>query len=318
MKKKIAVLLSSYNGEKYISEQLETILNQEYENCQVDIYIRDDGSIDKTTDIVDEYIARKDNIFLINGNNVGVTHSFFNLILLEQVRNYDFYAFCDQDDFWLKDKLTTMIAVIDNSKPNLVCCSYTVTDDKLNKLRDVICDEEIEFGSVLVDSSFPGCTMVFNKALFKLVEKSLHHPLAWKASIHDLWVLMIATVFGEVKTINKIGILYRQHNNNAIGASTSFASKLKRSIKNTCRMRDKHSYIDDAIIFSQVFKNDCIPTKITKILNEAVYSGSNLFLRLNMIFSGNLYKKGLHRNLYFRLRVLFHFYKIHLNKSNLS
>ncbi|EQB8042970.1 glycosyltransferase [Aeromonas hydrophila] len=317
MGKKLAVLLSSYNGEKYISEQLESILNQEYKNFHIDIYVRDDGSLDKTTDIISKYVDIHDNIFLIKGGNVGVTHSFFKLIVLEQLEGYDFYAFCDQDDFWIKDKLTRMIAAVNNDKPCLVCCSYTVTDDNLNSLRDVICSKNIELGQLLVDNNIPGCAIVFNKKLFTLIEKSLHNPISWNVSIHDLWVLMIAAVFGEVRATNNIGILYRQHTNNAIGASTTILSRLKRSITSTLKMRDKHSYIDDAVIFNQVFKDNDIPIKAVKVLEDAVNSGGDLSSRLKMIFSNNIYKKGMHRNIYFRLRVLFHFYRIHYNKSDL-
>lgn len=314
---KVAIILSSFNGVKYISEQISSLLAQECENARVDIFIRDDGSIDKTTDIISKYVDIHDNIYLIKGGNVGVTHSFFKLIVLEQLEGYDFYAFCDQDDFWIKDKLTRMIAAVNNDKPCLVCCSYTVTDDNLNSLRDVICSKNIEFGQLLVDNNTPGCAMVFNQKLYNLIEKSLHNPMAWNVSIHDLWVLMIAAVFGEVRTINNIGILYRQHNNNAIGASTTILSRLKRSIKSTLKMRDKHSYIDDAVIFNQVFKDNDIPIKAVKVLEDAVRSGGKLSSRLKMIFSNNIYKKGMHRNIYFRLRVLFHFYKIHFNKSDL-
>ncbi|HGY1052286.1 TPA: glycosyltransferase [Aeromonas salmonicida subsp. pectinolytica] len=314
---KVAILLSSFNGVKYISEQINSLLAQECENARVDIFIRDDGSIDKTTDIISKYADAHKNIFLIKGGNVGVTHSFFKLIVLEQVKGYDFYAFCDQDDVWIKDKLTAMIAAVNNDKPCLVCCSYTVTDDNLNSLRDVLCSKHIELGQLLVDNSTPGCAMIFNQKLYKLIEKSLHNPMAWNVSIHDMWVLMIAAVFGEVRTTNKIGILYRQHNNNAIGASTTILSKIKRSIRGTIRMRSKHSYIDDAIIFNQVFKDDDMPIKAIKVLEDAVNSGGNVSSRLKMTFSNNVYKKGVFRNIYFKLRVLFHFYRIHYNKSDL-
>ncbi|WP_270806361.1 glycosyltransferase [Aeromonas sp. QDB62] len=315
---KVAILLSSFNGVKYISEQINSLLAQECENARVDIFIRDDGSIDKTTDIISKYADAHKNIFLIKGGNVGVTHSFFKLIVLEQVKGYDFYAFCDQDDVWIKDKLTAMIAAVNNDKACLVCCSYTVADVNLNSVRDVLlCSKNIELGQLLVDNNIPGCAMVFNQKLYNLIEKSLHNPIAWKVSIHDLWVLMIAAVFGEIRTVNNIGILYRQHNNNAIGASTTILSRLKRSIKSTLRMRDKHSYIDDAVIFYQIFKDNDIPIKAVKVLEDAVHSGGKISSRLKMVFSNNLYKKGMHRNIYFRLRVLFHFYKNHFNKSDL-
>ncbi|MGE6133689.1 glycosyltransferase [Aeromonas salmonicida] len=315
IKPNIAILLSTYNGSKYILEQLAS-LNAQI-NVNVDIFIRDDGSNDEVISLIELYAKKNNNVFIFLGDNVGVSRSFFNLLQLTQVKLYDYYAFCDQDDVWINDKLIAMITAINNEKPCLVCCSYTVTDDKLNRIRDVIYIEQIDFGRLLVDNNTPGCTMVFNQRLYKLIEESLHNPMAWNVSIHDLWVLMIAAVFGEVRTTNNIGILYRQHNNNAIGASTTLLSRLKRSIRGTIRMCGKHSYIDDAVIFNQVFKDNDMPIKAIKVLEDAVNSGGNLSSRLKMIFSNNIYKKGMFRNIYFRLRVLFHFYRIHYNKSDL-
>lgn len=315
---KIAILLSSYNGGEFICEQINSLLAQDCENRNLDIFIRDDGSTDRTTEIVSKYANEYDNIYLIRGENVGVTHSFFKLLELPEVKGYDYYAFCDQDDVWLDTKLTSMIAEMNNSKPCLVCCSYRITDDNLNKIRDVSCNKDVALGRILVDSNYPGCTMMFNQKLFCLIANSLNSPMAWKSSIHDLWVLMIATVFGEVKVSGNIGILYRQHSNNAIGASTSFLSRLQRSIKSTLIMRDKHSYIDNAIIFEQVFRDNNIPSDAVRVLEDAFNSGGCLRSRLKMIFGGNIYKQGVCKNLYFRLRVLFHLYRPHYGQRELS
>ncbi|HHF9279308.1 TPA: glycosyltransferase, partial [Escherichia coli] len=100
--KSMAVLLSSYNGEKYIGEQLDSIIKC-YRDFDLHIHIRDDGSVDSTCEIIKEYISKNDSIFLYEGDNVGVIASF--LWLVENVGDYDYYAFCDQDDVWEPLKL---------------------------------------------------------------------------------------------------------------------------------------------------------------------------------------------------------------------
>ena len=102
-KSKIAVLMSSYNGEKYIEEQIESIIEQE--NVVVDLFIRDDGSTDKTKEIITRF--QSENIHINLDYNIGVVKSFFELI--KTADGYDYYALCDQDDVWDKDKLYVAI-----------------------------------------------------------------------------------------------------------------------------------------------------------------------------------------------------------------
>lgn len=316
-KARVAVLLSTFNGSQYISEQLDSLLSQE--DVALDVYVRDDGSLDNTTEIIESYIQRNENIFLIKGNNVGVTHSFFKLLQLNEVKGYDYYAFCDQDDYWLKNKLSSMIAEVNNDKACLVCCSYSVTDENLQIINNVISNEQKKFGCALVDNHFPGCTMLFNNKLFSVIAVSLQNSLAWRFSIHDLWVVLIAIALGEVIVTNKIGILYRQHSKNVIGASTTFRSAIKRSIGNTLRMRYKHSYIDDAIIFFRVFKDFDLPKNVNHALADAIKSGGCFFNRLQAVLNGNIYKCNSLCDLYFKFRILFHLYRVHINlDSDLS
>ena len=111
----VQVLLSSYNGEKYIREQLDSILAQEGVNIQ--LLIRDDGSTDGTNSILTEYEQRCDNISVIYGINVGVIQSFF--LLLEQAGSYPYIALADQDDVWLKQKLKRAIEKIKKEENNI-------------------------------------------------------------------------------------------------------------------------------------------------------------------------------------------------------
>ena len=93
--------MSTYNGEKYIREQLDSILAQE--NVDVSILIRDDGSKDATLSILDEYSKRDNLSYYVDSRNLGACNSFIDLIWHVSL-DYDYYALSDQDDFWLKDK----------------------------------------------------------------------------------------------------------------------------------------------------------------------------------------------------------------------
>ncbi|WP_240782926.1 glycosyltransferase [Escherichia sp. E1130] len=128
----MAILLSSYNGEKYIREQLESIIKC-YRDFDLHIHIRDDGSVDSTCEIIKNYMSQNHSIFLYEGENVGVIASF--LWLVKKVEDYDYYAFCDQDDVWDPLKLiaaTTKIAQYEQNTAIGYCSSYNYVDDKLN------------------------------------------------------------------------------------------------------------------------------------------------------------------------------------------
>ena len=102
----VAVLMSTYNGEKYLREQVKSIFQQE--QVKVSLYVRDDGSTDNTIKIINELQKEYDNIFLIKGENIGWRRSFRYLIDNVPTK-YEYYAFSDQDDFWLKRKLIRAI-----------------------------------------------------------------------------------------------------------------------------------------------------------------------------------------------------------------
>ena len=117
MDKKVAVLISTYNGKKYLKEQLDSILNQTYPN--IEIVIRDDGSTDSTLELVKEYQEKHSNIRLKEGTNIGFIKSFFKLL---EMADADYYAYCDQDDIWLENKIELAVNALnqaDNTKPNM-------------------------------------------------------------------------------------------------------------------------------------------------------------------------------------------------------
>ena len=159
--KKVLVLLSTYNGEKYLREQLDSVLSQE--GVDVSLLIRDDGSKDGTLNILKEYSV-KDNVNYYEGVNCGPSESFHDL--MRHAKGYDYYAFCDQDDVWNNDKLITAVRLLEEKKqdlPLLYCSNLNVVDEHLNYCR--LChSEKYDLSNKylgLVDFFAVGCTEVF-------------------------------------------------------------------------------------------------------------------------------------------------------------
>ena len=230
----IQVLLSSYNGEKYIREQLDSILKQE--GVDIQLLIRDDGSTDGTKSILAEYEQRWENISVIYGMNVGVIQSFF--LLLEQARNYPYIAFSDQDDVWLKQKLKRAIERIEkeenkrkeDKEPIVYCSAKQLVDDKLNLLTSPMRYQNVraEFGNALVENMCTGCTCVINQTMLQLLKGKQPQFTV----MHDFWIYLVGTCFGTVIYDEESYIWYRQHGTNELGAATSVLENYKRRIKN--------------------------------------------------------------------------------------
>ena len=237
-KSKIAVLMSSYNGEKYIEEQIESIIEQE--NVVVDLFIRDDGSTDKTKEIITRF--QSENIHINLDDNIGVVKSFFELI--KTADGYDYYALCDQDDVWDKDKLYVAIKHIKeySYKPSLYFSTTRVVDDCLNLLENRCSTvEEGVYDSVkvLVGNNATGCTMVFNSKLRNMVITYFPNRII----MHDHWIYFLCIMCGGYLFFDKTPhISYRQHGNNELGNNIPFRKRISMSsFKKGKRIRSEMS-----------------------------------------------------------------------------
>lgn len=211
---KICVIMSTYNGEKYISQQLDSIFSNAGPDNILFLYVRDDGSNDSTVDILSSYAhEHKIQIEIDRGENLGPAESF--LTALRECPVADYYAFCDQDDIWKEGKLSAAVKQIGNTdRPVLWCSDYQVTDSNL----DVIVPSAIK--QPVTDSirtifynNIPGCTMVFNHSLMQELRKMNIE----KIRMHDIMTANIALLTGTIIFDKKPYVLYRQHGNNALG-----------------------------------------------------------------------------------------------------
>lgn len=221
MAHKIAILMSTYNGEKYLSEQIQSILDQT--NHDWHLYIRDDGSTDGTQQIINEYANQHDNITFFNKGhvkNLGVVKSFMDL--LSHVDS-DFYMFSDQDDYWKPFKVAvTLSAMLKQQYESLPICVHTslkAVDETLKNKPAHVQDKRAwdGFEKLLFLNCVTGCTAMINRQLKAAIN---FDQIDYKrVYMHDWWFALISSAFGKLVYVNKETMLYRQHGDNVEGGA---------------------------------------------------------------------------------------------------
>lgn len=295
--KKVQVLLSSYNGEKYLAAQLESILAQDYE--EISILIRDDGSTDRTLEIIQYYADKYANIAYYVGKNLGVQQSFFQL-MQHADKMADYYAFSDQDDVWLPEKIRQAVQLLekqDQSLPLLYASKTTLVDAELKEItiRKKRVQIRPEFGNALVENVCTGCTEVFNRRLLELVTKQT----PTYAIMHDWWLYLCATAFGRVYYDANSYILYRQHGNNQVGSSVSFVDDWIRRFKNF--KRSNGALRKQVAEFQEIYGSDYDKSKYAAWVAGYKY---RLDYRRKLIFSKEIFRQGKLDDLIFRVLFL--------------
>ena len=216
----VAVLMSTYNGEKYIREQLDSIFAQR--GVDVRLYVRDDGSTDDTLNIVNTYAAAHTVEVLQDGENVGPGESFMRLVYrYAHTPDIEYYAFADQDDVWLEDKLLVAVEAIRAAGfegPVLYGSNQLLYVDGENRGDRHRERQSVELIPHLTINTIAGCTFVFNKALACLVtDADRPDPRIIKYRIHDAWMMLVAIACGHAIYDETSHMLYRIHSGNAVG-----------------------------------------------------------------------------------------------------
>lgn len=215
---KVHILLSTYNGEKYLGEQLNSLKNQQ--EVTFSITVRDDNSSDKTCKILERY-SKQLPMRIIWGKNIGTARSFLQLVQRVDT-GAEYYAYCDQDDYWEPEKLVRAIEKLkncDNSMPVLYYSDVKRVGPELETIKDPFKKNyhTEKFEAALIATAAPGCTMVFNRALLMLLKRHIPEYL----TMHDSWTLQVcAAVGGTVIYDARSYIRYRQHSSNVIGGNT--------------------------------------------------------------------------------------------------
>lgn len=191
---KVAVVLSAYNGERYLAQQIDSILEQDYEG--IAIYARDDGSTDSTLDILEEY-EQQGELNLQRGENKGVVGSFFSCMrnLPEDV---DYIAFADQDDVWHRDKIGRAVHMLQAGQvdvPKLYYSELNYCDDELRFVETSHLNRRgNSFILSLFDNTCSGNTILLNKEAVAYALRSNEAEIYY----HDWWFAMVVACFGEI------------------------------------------------------------------------------------------------------------------------
>ncbi|EQC2550373.1 glycosyltransferase [Enterobacter sichuanensis] len=285
----VDVIVATYNGEKYIKEQLLSILNQSYSDIQV--YVRDDGSTDRTKEYILELQARDSRINFIDDHlpAKGVGENFKRLL---QQCTADYVFIADQDDVWDRNKVEELLLFAENNlnqfAPGIAYAPGIVVDQYLNAERFLLTNNDIKIRNlkdmILMNGGVQGCAMVINRSLYSM---ALRHDFYWY--MHDQVLSLYAICFGEIHFLNKPLFKYRQHTSNVLGFNAnSFTTRLKKylSFNDKAYLISKHSHK----LFEDFYSSEIAELERNKMeLFNAYFSASKnkfsfiLFLMRNKI-----------------------------------
>ncbi len=304
---RLQILLSTYNGEAYVRQQLDSLLSQSlYEKAgwNVGITIRDDGSMDGTWDILQGYADAHEEIRLIRGDNKGVIASFFELLQSTE-DDVDYVALSDQDDVWMDEKLeqaVEQLAILDDSKPLLYCGRPMLTDEELNPLESSMYGKQVRpsFGNALIENICTGCTAVMNQKLVQLVKRGTPEF----AVMHDWWLYLLASCFGEVVFDPVPHMYYRQHASNTVGVQKNywdeFVARVKRFKGNRYNIRKQVASL--ASLCEETGMS--IPEEKQKLMNQLLAAKIKLGARVALVKNPEVYRQRKGDNLIFSLILL--------------
>ncbi|MBS3902474.1 MAG: glycosyltransferase family 2 protein [Dethiobacter sp.] len=295
----VQVLLSTYNGQKYIEEQMDSVLNQDYP--ELGVLVRDDGSTDATLTMLEKYAGIK-NVQIFQGKNIGVVRSFFALLEVSSPE-MEYIAFCDQDDVWLKDKVSRAIGNLKKygDTPAMYCSRVTLADENLKILGySQIPRREPSFANALVQNVATGCTIIINNAARQLLLKELPSAIL----IHDWWIYLVVSAFGKVIYDEESKILYRQHSLNMIGEKSGLLAKWLRRIKRFLKQGRIPFVTVQAEEFHRIF-GDYLPAGKKLILDRFINERSTFMGRLRYALRGETYRQSKLDDLIYRILIIF-------------
>lgn len=303
---RVAILMSTYNGQNYIADQIYSIIHQTYTDWN--LFIRDDGSTDNTLKIIKEFEKKDDRIHLIDinsGKNLGPAQSFFYLLMNVDA---EYYFFCDQDDYWKSKKIEILLSIIKKYEdiPCLVYSNLQVVD---SKLRSIPSSFDNMIGKVygnnrFIDNDIAGCSMVINSKLKYLLLKG-EKKLA-SVFMHDWWLAMICEKFGKIIFCDKKLLLYRQHDSNVMGAGTQNKPILYRLINNFDKRK---AYL--ARIYKQINLYHSIYSDDLNKLNDSFISDyldsckKGMIARYRFLINNNIHRFSILQTISFYILFIF-------------
>lgn len=307
MKTTVDILLATFNGKKYLKEQLDSIVAQSFNGWR--IIARDDKSIDGSKALLEEYQKQFPENFKIIEDDLGNVGILKNFSLLMQHSTAPYIMFCDQDDLWLPDKilltLEAMQASERNSPPEMPLLMHTdlkVVDEHLNISAHSFwqyqnLNPQLDaLNRLLLQNTVTGCTMMINR---RLLDMAL--PIPEQVIMHDWWMALIATVFGKIIILDQATILYRQHAYNDTGAKHwSLRFILKKALsffKRDSLLKSIKLTQQQAEVFGKRFNELFSDEQKQMIDNYAKLYKKNYFTKRTFLYKHKLFKQGIVRNI---------------------
>ncbi len=307
---RVNILISTYNGGKYLNQQLDSLFSQTNNNFE--IIARDDGSNDETLEILHSY-----NITIIDSKkNLGAKGS-FGALLEYAVQNTEseYFMFCDQDDVWEGDKIERALVKMHEietscpDKPILVHTDLKVADENLKVLDNSMWNYECinpklnTLNRLLIQNTITGCTVMINK---KLAQISLQIPD--EAVMHDWWIGLVASEFGKIGFIDESTIQYRQHASNSIGAKGfSYVNILKKGfsifLNRSLYIKHLDINIKQVKAFLAIYKERLDNDTIEMLEDFITIEEKSFWQKRKILIKHKLLKQGFIRNVGLFLKI---------------
>ncbi len=305
---KVIILMAAWQGEKFLKEQIDSILAQD--SIDLQLIVRDDASKDSTLEILYSYARRFPDKVVVyeNKENIGATKNFLNLLCAAEAENKDkniYYMFSDQDDFWHHDKVRKTLRRIKHiekkygeNTPLLVFTDSEVVDPSGVLLADSFCRQQHynvknrSFAHLLMENICQGCTMMWNMSLAEKIKIPKED-----ARYHDWWVALTAAAFGKISFLPQATMQYRQHENNVVGADC-FGTYVQQRMKN--RKEQKLALaatFRQAEAFKTCYKEELDQQKKQLLQKFCKIPKQGAFARRKTVVDCGFYKSGLARNI---------------------
>lgn len=300
----VAICMATYNGAKYIREQIESIELQSYTDWI--LFIRDDHSRDDTVSIIKDQVKRNpDKIILIEDTELqgGSSKKNFAGILkwVSQNYNFNYFMFSDQDDYWLPQKVEISIKRLKKIEstydgPVLVHTDLKVVDQNLQVLGEsfikyrALNPQVRDLNHLLVQNNITGCTMCWNAKFNKILDLSDD-----RVAMHDWWMALAAACFGKIEFITESTILYRQHGNNVVGATNvnSFSFVIKRLLGSAHVKETLDMSMHQADAFAEYYKNMLSIDQQMVVQKFANLETKSKIIKWMTIFQSRYLKQGI-------------------------
>ena len=298
----VEVLLSTFNGEAYLREQLESLWAQR--RVEMSLSVRDDGSRDGTVQLLERLLRAHPEARLASGeHHLGAAQSF--LAMLRRVRPGTAYAaFCDQDDVWAEDKLAVAVGALEDvegpTRAALYCSAVTLVRDDLSPVKvHRRCTRGPSFENALVENIATGCTIVLNRpAIDLLASRCPQHLL-----MHDAWCYLVVAGCGEVVYDRVPHVLYRLHQSNTVGVGTTVWSEWSGRARRQMEQGKRRVLTAQAKEVGELYRSD-LRADAASSLEAFLAAQSSPGSRLRYAVKGAAYRQRLVDDLVYRLLYL--------------